>query len=93
MGKKKEAIHREGAMRYIGLSRENIKKIMLKELVIGEIYRLKSQHSNKDEGKLARCKLAGIYEHLAVFEHQDGTMEAFSYPELWMQMLARETVI
>lgn len=79
---------RTTSMRHVGMTREAYREAVVKKLVIGQKYRLKSVNATKDEKAVAAvCELMSLSEKTAVFKHRNGTLEGFTYQELWSQMM------
>lgn len=78
------------SMRLDGMTREEMKAVVLGRLGIGQQYQLTSLHKDPEEGHSVKCRLVELSTHVAVFQHKNGTNESFTYPELWRQMMAGE---
>lgn len=75
-------------MCHAGMNREEMKEAVLRNLVIGQQYRIRSVSATpNDEGKVVKCRLTDISRNMAVFLHKNGTSESFTYQDLWMQMM------
>lgn len=79
---------RSESMRHVGMNRADMKEAVLKKLVIGQQYILKSVNATSNDGPVdARCTLAEINRNMAVFKHKDGTRETFTYQEIWKMLM------
>lgn len=87
------ADHRTTSMCHVGMNREAVKEAVKSRLVTGQQYQLKSgrEHiEDKRSNNFVCCKLEYFSRNAAVFEHKDGTKEAFTYQELWQMLLTGE---
>ena len=84
---------RNAQIQCAGMSREATREAVQKRLVIGQQYRLKSVNTTKDDTpKDAVCELILLNNTMAVFKHKNGTLETFTYQDLWKQMVDREFI-
>lgn len=61
---------------------------MQKKLAIGQQYRLKSVNATgEDRAKMVVCTLLELGKNIAIFKHKNGTLETFTYQDLWKQMM------
>lgn len=78
---------RNESMRHIGMNRDSMKEVVLKRLAIGQQYRLKSINAtSKDYPVSVICTLMDLNRNMVVFKHKNGTLESFTYQEIWTQM-------
>ena len=90
------ADQRDAALLYQGMSRQTMKAIVLRNLVIGKYYRLQRKQPPADEDGRIFYRLVDLSRNMAVFEQEDGTRKSFTYVELCTQILwvdVPETVI
>lgn len=81
------------AMSPSGMDREAIKKAILKKLAIGQQYRLKSVNAtSKDYPVSVICTLMDLNRNVVVFKHKNGTLESFTYQEIWTQMMCGDFI-
>ena len=72
-----------------GITKDEMREAVLGRLGIGQQYSLKSIHKDPEgNGHIVKCKLVELCNRVAVFRHKNGTCESFTYPELWIQMMA-----
>ena len=75
-------------MCHVGIDRETTKEAVKQRLTIGQKYQLKSVNATKDDKpKDAVCELMSMEKNMAIFKHQNGTLESFTYQDLWKQMV------
>ena len=73
------------SMRHVGMNKEAMKEAVLSKLAIGQQYYINSVHDGYENVKV---RLVDFSKRFAVFQHQNGTTESFTYSELWRQMMA-----
>lgn len=76
-----------------GMNSEAVKKAALKNLAIGQQYRLKSVNAtSKDYPVFVICTLMDLSKNVAVFKHKNGMLESFTYQEIWTQMMCGDFI-
>ena len=66
---------------------------VLKKLAIGQQYRLKSINAtSKDYPVSVICTLMDLNRNVVVFKHKNGTLESFTYQEIWTQMMCGDFI-
>ena len=84
---------RTTSMRHVGMNREAMREIVEGQLQIEQQYILQSERETaKDERckGFVRCKLMSFGKRIAVFKHQDDTMESFTYQDICRMLMAGE---
>lgn len=79
---------RATATRDFGMTCDDMKEAIWSLLVIGKTYCLLS----KNDDAQMNMVLVDLSKRVAVFQKKNGTKEAFTYQELWIQMMRGDTV-
>lgn len=76
------------SMCHVGMNRDVTRDAVQKNLTLGKKYCLKSVNTTSgDTPKAAVCELLMFNNTMAVFKHKNGTLESFTYQDLWKQMM------
>lgn len=79
---------RNESMRHIGMNRDATRDAVQKKLILGQKYRLKSINATSgDTPKEVVCELLMYNNSMVVFKHRNGTLESFTYQDIWKQMM------
>ena len=85
--------NRATSMCHIGMNREAARDAVQSKLIIGQQYQLKSINAtNTDKPVTAVCELMSFGRNSAIFKHRNGTLETFTYQELWTQIMNKDLI-
>lgn len=85
--------NRATSMRHVGMNREAARENVIQKLAIGQQYQLKSVNAaEKDSSAKAVCELMSFGKNTAIFKHRNGTLETFTYQELWTQIVDKDLI-
>lgn len=89
----REVTHRESTKLVTGMTKADMKAAVLKELVIGNFYKLRKIQLAEDERNVEICKLVDLYRNTALFEREDGIRKCYGYAELCTQMTVEDVTL
>lgn len=85
-----QAETRTTSMKHVGMTRDAMREAVKVRLHIGQQYQIQSGRDNaedKRKNSITRCKLLYFSKNTAAFEDGDGSMETFTYQELWAMLM------